>query len=143
MTRMKYTTVSTPVTTVMIVCSRMIVSNPSAALPTISTVMTRKAMTLVTSPELQPSRLNTVAVASVASTVSTISQPTLRIHETAAGSLLPCTPNAARDSTSVGADPRLPATAMNPTSRNETTMPMNPATQACQNEIPKPSTYAP
>ena len=45
----------------------MIVSNPSAALPTISTVMTRKAITLVTSPELQPSRWNTVAVASVVS----------------------------------------------------------------------------
>ena len=134
---------STPVTTVMIACSRMIVSNPSAALPTISTVMTRNAMTLVTSPELQPSRWNTVAVASVASTVSTISQPTFRIQETSAGSLFPWTPNAARDSTSVGAEPRLPATAMNPTSRNETTIPITPATQACQNEIPKPSTYAP
>ncbi len=79
-------------------------------------------------------------MASVASTVSTISQPTFSIHDTSAGSLLPCTPNAARDSTSVGADPRLPATAMNPTSRNETTMPITPATQACQNEMPKPST---
>ncbi len=137
---MKYTIVSTPVTTVMMVCSRMIMSNPSAALPTISTVMTRNAMTLVTSPELQPSRWNTVAVASVASTVSTISQPTLRIQETSVGSLLPCTPNAARDSTSVGADPRLPATAMNPTSRNETTIPITPATHACQKEMPNPST---
>src|SRR3984885_1526626 len=140
MTRMKYTTVKIRVTTVMIVCSRMIVSNPSAALPTMSTVMIRNATTLVTSPELQPSRANTVAVASVASTVSTISQPTLSIHETSAGSLFPCTPNAARDSTSVGADPRLPATAMNPTSRNETTIPISPATQACQKEMPKPST---
>ena len=129
-----------PVTTVMIACSRMIVSKPSAALPTISTVMTMKAITLVTSPELQPSRWNTVAVASVASTVSTISQPTLSIQDTRAGSLLPCTPNAARDSTSVGADPRLPATAMNPTSRKVTTIPISPATQACQNEMPKPST---
>ena len=129
-----------PVTTVMIVCSRMIMSKPSAALPTISTVMTRNAMTLVTSPELQPSRWNTVAVASVASTVSTISQPTLRIQETIVGSLFPCTPKAARDSTSVGADPRLPATAMNPTSRNETTIPISPATQACQKEMPNPST---
>jgi len=67
----------------------------------------------------------------------------LRTQETIVGSLFPCTPNAARDSTSVGADPRLPATAMNPTSRNDTTMPTAPATQACQNEIPNPSTYAP
>ena len=139
-TRMKYTTVSTPVTQVMTVCSRMIVSNPSAALPTMSTVMIRKAITLVPVPALQCSCANTVAVASVASTVSTISQPTLRIHDTRAGSLLPCTPNAARDSTSVGADPRLPATAMKPTSRNDTTMPMNPARHACQNETPPSST---
>src|SRR3984957_11019862 len=141
-TRMKYTTVSTPPTQVMIVCSRMIVSNPSAALPTMSTVMIRKAITLVAVPALQCSCANTVAVASVASAVSTISQPTLSIHETSAGSLFPCTPNAARDSTSVGADPRLPATAMKPTSRNETTIPISPATQACQKEMPKPSTYA-
>src|ERR1700678_1658283 len=127
----------------MIACSRMIVSNPSAALPTISTVMIRNAMTLVTSPELQPSRWNTVAVASVASTVSTISQPTLSTHDTSAGGLLPGPPKAPRDNTRVGADPRLPATAMNPTSRNETTIPITPATQACQNEIPKPSTCAP
>ena len=79
-------------------------------------------------------------MASVASTVSTISQPTLSIQDTSAGSLLPCTPNAARDSTSVGADPRLPATAMNPTSRKLTTIPISPATHACQNEMPKPST---
>ena len=118
----------------------MMVSKPSAALPTISTVMTRKAITLVTSPELQPSRWNTVAVASVASTVSTISQPTLRIQDTRAGSLLPCTPNAARERTSVGAEPRFPATAMNPTSRKLTTIPISPATHACQNEMPKPST---
>ncbi|HEX6453810.1 MAG TPA: hypothetical protein VF060_30655 [Trebonia sp.] len=141
--RAKYTTVSTPVTTVMTACSRMIVSNPSAALPTISTVITTNATTLVASPELHPSRPNTVAVASVASTVSTISHPTLRTHATSVGSLFPVTPNAARDSTSVGAEPRLPASEMNPTSRNDATIPISPATHACQNDSLNPSTYAP
>ena len=133
-------TVKIPVTTVMTACSRMMVSKPRAALPTISTVMTMKAITLVTSPALQPSWWNTVAVARVASTVSTISQPTFSIQDTRAGSLLPCSPNAARDSTSVGADPRLPATAMNPTSRKLTTIPISPAATAWPNEMPKPST---
>src|SRR5215469_14302501 len=136
-------TVSTPVTTVMIACSRMIVSNPSAALPTMSAVMMRNAMTLVTFPDDQPSWWNTVAIASVASTTRMISHPTFSSHDTSDGSLLPCTPNAARDSTSVGADPRLPATAMNPTSRNDTTIPIRPATHACQNDKPPSSTYAP
>ena len=133
-------TVKIPVTTVMTACSRMMVSKPRAALPTIRTVMTMKAITLVRSPALQPSWWNTVAVARVASTVSTISQPTFSIQDTSAGSLLPCSPNAARDSTSVGADPRLPATAMNPTSRKLTAIPISPAATACQNEMPKPST---
>ncbi len=43
----------------------------------------------------------------------------------------------------VGAEPRLPATAMNPQSRNETMMPISPSATACQNETPKPSTNAP
>jgi hypothetical protein len=49
------------------------------------------------------------------------------------------TPNAARLSTSVGAEPRLPAMATKPHSRNETTMPTTPATTACQNEMPNPN----
>ncbi|HSZ41387.1 MAG TPA: hypothetical protein VK817_15640 [Trebonia sp.] len=142
-TRAKYMIVSTPVTTVMMACSRMITSNPSAALPTISTVITQNAITFVTSPEFHPSRANTVAVASVARTVSTTSHPTLRIHATIVGRKFPRTPKAARDSTSVGADPRLPASEMNATSRNDTTIPISPAAHACQNEIPNPSTYAP
>ena len=132
-----------PVMTVMIVCSRMIVANPSTPPPTISAAMTRNAITLVTSPPPQPSRWNTVAVASVARAVSTISQPTHRIQDTIEGSLFPRTPNAARDRISVGAEPRLPAMAMNPHSRKDTTMPIRPATAACQNEMPKPSTNAP
>ena len=74
---------------------------------------------------------------------STVSQPTVSSQEISEGSLLPRTPKAARPSTMVGADPRLPATAMNPHSRNETTIPTRPTTTACQNEMPNPSTNAP
>ncbi len=130
-------------TTVMTACSRMIVSKPSTPPPTMRTVMIRKAMILVPSPPPQPSRANTVAVASVASAVSTISQPTQRIQEMTDGSLLPRTPKAARDRISVGAEPRLPASAMKPHSRNDSTIPIRPATEACQNEMPNPSTNEP
>ena len=134
-------TVKIPVTTVMTVCSRMIVSKPSAALPTISTVMTRKAITLVTSPELQPSWWNTVAVASVASTVSTISQPTLQYPGHQRGQLVALHAERARGTARASARTRAcPATATNPTSRKLTTIPISPATHACQNEMPKPST---
>ena len=75
--------------------------------------------------------------------VSTVSQPTVSSQEIAAGSRLPRTPNAARESTIVGAEPRLPASATNPQSRNENTMPTTPATTACQNEMPNPSANAP
>ena len=100
-------------------------------------------MTLVAVPPPQPRRWNTVAVARVARMISTVSQPTVSSQEITVGSLLPLTPNAARLSTIVGAEPRLPATAMNPQSRNERTMPTTPTTSACQNEMPKPSTNAP
>ena len=40
------------------------------------------------------------------------------------------------------AAPGLPATAMNPQSRNEAMMPTSPAPTACQNEMPKPSSKA-
>ena len=43
----------------------------------------------------------------------------------------------------VGAEPRLPATAMNPQSRKETMIPISPSAMACQNETPKSSTNAP
>ena len=43
----------------------------------------------------------------------------------------------------VGAEPRLPASAITPQSTNETTMPTIPATTACQNDTPKPSVNAP
>jgi hypothetical protein len=85
----------------------------------------------------------TVAVAKVARIVSAVSQPTVSSQEIAVGSLLPRTPNAARDSTIVGAEPRLPASATTPHSRNENTIPTTPATTACENEMPNPSVKAP
>jgi len=131
------------VITVMMVCRRMMVANPSTPPPTISAVMTRNAMIFVPSPPPQPRRWKTVAVASVARAVSTISHPTHKIQETTDGSLLPLTPKAARLRTSVGAEPRLPASATKPHSRKDTTIPISPAIDACQKEIPKPSTNAP
>ena len=104
---------------------------------------TSSATILIPSPPPQPSSLNTVAVASVASTTSTVSQPTVSSHESADGSRFPRTPNAARESTIVGADPRLPASAITPHSANETTIPTTPASTACQNEIPNPRMNAP
>ena len=109
----------------------------------VSATTTISAMTFVTLPPPQPSRSNTVAVARVARMTRMVSQPTVSTQEITDGSLLPLTPNAARPSTMVGAEPRLPATAMNPHSRKDTMMPIRLTTTACQNEIPKPSTNAP
>jgi hypothetical protein len=47
-------------------------------------------------------------------------------------------PNAARESTMVGADPRLPASETKPTSRKPRMMPATPAIVACQKLTPKP-----
>jgi hypothetical protein len=57
-------------------CSRMIASKPRMPKSTMIPATTRNAITLVSVPELQPSRENTVAVASVDSATSTVSQPT-------------------------------------------------------------------
>ena len=84
-----------------------------------------------------------MAVASVAVIVRTVSQPRVISQEINAGNRLPRTPKAARDSTIVGADPRLPANATKPHSRNEKTMPTTPMIAACQNEMPNPSANAP
>src|SRR5690348_10307237 len=127
----------------MTVCARMIRSNPSTPQATVSRPTTTSAITLVRLPPPQPSRSNTVAVASVARIVSTVSQPTVNSHDTSDGNLLPRTPNAARLSTMVGAEPRLPASAISPQSRNENTIPTTPTSTPCQNEIPKPSANAP
>src|ERR1017187_2758815 len=135
--------VSTAVPTVITACIRMIRSKPITPPATVSALTTTSAMTLVAAPPPHPRRSNTVAVARVARMISTVSQPTVSSQEIAAGSFLPRTPKAARLSTMVGADPRLPATAMNPQSRKETMMPTSPAPIACQNEMPKPSSNEP
>src|SRR5919202_5370613 len=125
------------------VCSRMMTSNPRTPASTITAATTRNATILTALPLPAPSRSNTVAVASVASAVSAVSQPTSSRYDTAAGSPLPCTPNAARDTTIVGADAVLPESATKPTSRNEKAMPTTAATTPCQNDTPKPSTNEP
>ncbi len=137
------TMVRMPVTQVITDCIRMIRSKPITPPATVSALTTISAMTLTPVPPPQPSRVNTVAVASVARMISTVSQPTVSSQEMSEGSLFPRTPYAARLSTMVGAEPRLPATAMNPQSRNEPTIPITPSATACQNETPKPSTNAP
>src|SRR3954447_750064 len=113
---------------------RMIRWKPRMPPATTSAATASRATTLVAVPPPQPSWVNTVAVASVASETSTVSQPTVSTQESTAGTRLPFTPNAARLSTRVGAEPRLPAIAMNPQSRKDTTMPTTPATTACQAE---------
>src|SRR6478736_7037938 len=109
----------------------------SAATMTVAVILT--AM-LSPSP---PSCVMTVAVASTAMMARNVSQPIDVSHDTMPGTFCPCTPNAARESTMVGADPRLPAIAMSPHSRNDTTMPTTETIVACQNEMPKPSTNDP
>lgn len=103
-------------------------------------VATTLSHTLSPSP---PSCVMTVAVASTARIARNVSHPIEVSHETMPGTFWPCTPNAARESTMVGAEPRLPAMAMSPQSRNDTTMPMTETMVACQNEMPKPSTNDP
>jgi hypothetical protein len=127
----------------MTVCMRMIRSKPSTPPATTRAATTSSATTLVVVPPLHPSWVNTVEVARVASETSTVSQPTVRIHDSTDGTRLPSTPKAARLSTSVGAEPRLPAIATSPQSRNETTIPTTPATSACQKEMPKPKRKEP
>ena len=129
--------------TVIQVCSRMMNSKPSTPARIVTPATTIIATTLVPVPPPQPSRSSTVAVASVARMPSAVSQPPGRSQDSPAGSRLPRTPNAARDSTMVGAEPRLPASATQPHSANDTTTPTTPAIRPCQNETPKPSTNAP
>ena len=54
----------------------MIATKPSTPAATITPATTTNAATFVESPDAQPSRSNTVAVASVASETRTVSQPT-------------------------------------------------------------------
>src|SRR5688500_10786602 len=115
----------------------MIASKPSTPAQTMIAATTTNARILVVLPDDHPIRSKTVAVASVASATSTVSQPTRSTHDTNEGSLLPLTPNAAREITMVGAEPRVPASETKPTSRNENTVPTRAATVACQKLTPK------
>src|SRR5258708_39457511 len=142
-TRTMNITVSTPVMIVITVCMRMIRSKPITPPKMVSATTTIIAMIFVAVPPPQPRCPKTVAIASVARIISTVSQPTVRSHEMTVGSLLPRTPNGARLSTLVGADPRLPAIATNPQSTNEMMIPATLTQSACQNEIPNPSTNDP
>src|SRR3954451_4097383 len=132
-----------PVTQVITACIRMMTSKPRMPPPTTRAATTSRATSFVAVPPLQPSWSNTCAVAKVASETSAVSQPTVSTQDSTEGTRLPLTPNAARLSTSVGAEPRLPAIAMRPQSRNDTTMPTTPAMTACQKEMPKPSRNEP
>ena len=103
---------------------------------------TTEATTLVTVPPPQPSRSKIVEVASTARMASAVSQPIETSQERTPGTFWPLTPNAARERTIVGAEPRLPAMATTPQRANETTMPTTVTTTACQKEMPKPRTNA-
>src|SRR5690348_17098519 len=141
--RITYTTVSAAVRTVIQVCSRMMNSKPSTPAMIVTPATTTIATILVPVPPPQPSRSSTVAVARVARMTSTVSQPTVSSQDSTLGSRLPRTPKAARDSTMVGAEPRLPASATQPQSANDTITPTTPAITPCQNDTPNPSTKAP
>ena len=69
-------TVSATVAIVISFCSRMIVSKPRTPATTIKAAVARNAITLVRSPLPQPICSKIVAVASVESATSTVSQPT-------------------------------------------------------------------
>jgi len=131
------------VTIVMIICSRMIRVNPMMPASTIRPATTTSAISLVEVPPCQPSRVSTLDVASTASAVSTVSQPTVSSQDSTEGSRLPLIPKIARLSTMVGAEPRLPASEITPQSRNDSTIPTQPTSTACQNEMPKPSRNEP
>ena len=83
-------------------------------------------------------RIKIVPVANVASETRTVSQPTKTRYDINPGTIFPLTPKTARDRTMVGAFDFLPARELNPTSKNERTVPMIAAKVACQKEIPKP-----
>ncbi|MDQ0603928.1 hypothetical protein QF037_008273 [Streptomyces canus] len=83
---------STPVTTVIAVWSRMIRSKPITPPTTVSPATTIRATTCVPVPPPQPSRPKTVAVAMVARAHSTVSQPTVSTQEITEGRRLPRTP---------------------------------------------------
>src|SRR3954451_472393 len=107
-----------------------------------SRATTAAATTLVAVPPPQPSWVKIVEVASTARMARKVSQPIDVSHEMTPGSFWPLTPNAARESTMVGAEPRLPAIAMTPHRANDTITPTTVTSTPCQNDTLKPSTNA-
>ena len=101
------------------------------------------AQILTEFPELQPSRRKIVVVAKTAVIARDVSQPIEVIQEMTPGILLPWVPKAARDSTIVGAEPRLPAIAIMPQNPKETVTPTRVAAIACQKDTPNPNMKAP
>lgn len=71
-----------------------------------------------------------------------VSHPIERNQLMMPGTFCPWTPNAARDRTMVGTEPRLPAIAMTPHSMNDSGMPIRATRTPCPNETPKPYTNA-
>src|SRR5476651_292060 len=129
--------------TVIQTCRRMMTVKPRTPAPTMSAATTMSAMIFGAGPDPTPSLVKTVEVANTASAVSAVSQPTVSTQEITAGSRFPRTPNIARLSTMVGADPRLPASEMTPHNRKDTATPTIATIVACQNEIPNPRTNDP
>ena len=85
----------------------------------------------------------TVPVANVARETRTVSQPTKTRYERSPGTILPLTPKEARTKTAVGAFERFPASELNPTKKNEPTVPIIAAAVACLNEISNPKKKEP
>ena len=94
------------------------------------------AMTVTAVPGAAPSCRSTVFVASTAMMERNVSHPMEVSQEMMPGTFCPCTPNAARERTIVGAEPRLPATAIRPQRKNENVTPTAVTRAACQNEMP-------
>src|SRR5882757_4890731 len=127
----------------MTIWSRMMRVNPTTPASTISPATTTSAINFADVPPSQPRRVSTLEVASTASAVSTVSQPTVSSQDSTEGSRLPLIPKIARLSTMVGADPRLPASEITPQSTNDSTIPTQPTSTDCQKEMPKPSRNEP
>ena len=88
--------------------------------------------------------MKTVAVASVASAASTVSQPTSSSQVTAVlGSTFPRTPKAARDSTIVGADRPLAGQRDEADQQEAQHDASHPGQLACRELTPKPSRNEP
>ena len=98
-------------------------------------------MTLPSAPA-ELARRRSPSPASTSAT-STVSQPTSSSYETGPGTLLPRTPNGARDSTSVGAEPRLPGDRDQADQANDRTQRRSTAAMTPAETDPEAETNAP